>query len=296
MPRNKNNFEFQIHKISSFHNCSIASFVSFLCLFIRHLIAFLGLKKQFTIVLILCTFFIPKECFAEKINKHHIVGLSRSGVKKIWKKLKLKSFQHPAFLTNKILYQTITSLYYSNYMNGLSLWEIKKRAVFQAKEAKKLAPLIRKSFEKATPKQMVYFSIGKRNKKTSGNIFYSNSKLYFYFLKLKGKKQKSSGTERSHDLWKLVPQKGQILLKQKGFIGIVDTYTNWIIVEDTKKKQPIAEKPLLPTDHIKKNNEMETKLSFLKEMLAEGLITKKDYEKKKKELLEGYNQLHDQGL
>jgi len=152
-----------------------------------------------------------------------------------------------------------------------------------------MAPFIRKGFEKASPKKMLYFSVGKKNEKTTGNIFYLNSNLYFYFHTIKGKTQEWEGAGGPHDMWKLIPRQGQAYLKQKGLLGLVDTYTDWLIIEDIYNEQTKSAKPFHPVgnNQVKGQAKIKNKLIFLKELLSEGLITKKNYEIKKQEVLKG---------
>lgn len=244
-------------------------------------------KKNTVFIFFTILLFFMHECLLAKTNDYYTLGLKKSGVQKTLTQIKLKAFKHPISFKEKDLYDILTSLYYSNYIRNISLWEQGKNALFKPREAKKIAHLIRKSFERSTPEQMVYFSIGKSKQKTAGNIFSANSKLYFHFQTIKGKKQEWEGRGEPYDLWKLVPQKGQSDLEQKGFLGLVDTYTEWIIIENTRRNQGGEEKNTFYDSPEKDYSKIENKLRFLKDLLSKGLITEEDYRKKKTKLLDG---------
>ena len=241
-------------------------------------------------------------------DKGVTLGLTQSRVKETLREIDKASFHHPVSLQEKDISRILQSLYYSTYVREFGRWEHKEK-VFRKEEVLKLSVLMRQALEKASPEQMVYFSIGGSSENTKGNVFSVDNKIYVHFLAIHGKAQETQLAHNTFNQWKLVEQEGQSTLRTKGILGIKGVRTDWVIVDlpgvtslpQNASAPKVPENPkqengvVSPKEKNKSSQEekygkVETKLRFLKEMLSEGLITQEDYQKKKEELLKEINQ------
>ncbi len=137
-----------------------------------------------------------------------------------------------------------------------------------------------------------------------GQIFATHNKLNWRFSKIRGIEFGDKGFGSwGTTTWRLVPQSGQTYHTTKRFLG-TRTDENWIMADlqlpQTSRRvlrhrssnqqahgsPPAASPPRTPPTAT--DPELEQKLRALKQFHDKGLIDDRDYERKKKELLDSY--------
>ena len=222
-----------------------------------------------------------------------------------------KDFNHPQNVTPDNFQK---ELRYLRYMATGVLWQEKVEPIFDEEEIKILALEMSKALEIANSDQMIQFSSKAKKKDslffteklTDGFFFIYQNKANWVF----GNINQSLGQEgeifRGNPMHK-VPSATEVVLKQgqryykpirkKWYQPKV--FPNWVIGEvqfnispsPATNPSPLTTKPSpTPSTKVKKDFEnLETdvseRLKKLKSLLKENLITEKDYEKKKQEIL-----------
>lgn len=228
-----------------------------------------------------------------------------------------KGFNHPYFFTNEGLTKILNSIYYKErgFLKGKG-----KRKLFRQEELRNIVPHIISAFSMATDYQdiLVYSTSHKvllSDRESYFSMFVLDNELHVVFSTIKSKKSYTDGKTykrsksklkdpldvKRSSFWSLIPMGGQRLAKG---------HQNWLIVDlssdlfgtsnieinnyssdegsDTKD---IEERVITGRSFVeekKKYQNVREKLRGLKDLKDDGLISEKDYEEKKKELLKEF--------
>jgi len=224
-----------------------------------------------------------------------------------------KGYDHPWTLYEREMREVLLSLYYSRYQ--YMRWTTSSR-VFEEEQAETLAPFFQGAFLEAGPDDVVEFHLPYRASKlfgltgkrvlTQGRAFVQDRKLNVRFFHLQEPvlEQRDPTTETDSAVaWKLVPQAGQGYGPVEGRLGSGRRDQHWIIVDldaafpaaAAPAVTPALEAPATPGAvapvpaapvQAEEERSLEERFEELKRLLDRGLITQKDYEHKKQELLD----------
>lgn len=230
-----------------------------------------------------------------------------------------KGFNHPYFFTNEGLTNILNSIYYKErgFLKGKG-----KRKLFRQEELRNIVPHIISAFSMATDYQdiLVYSTSQKvllSDRESYFSMFVLDNELHVVFSTIKSKKSYTDGKTykrsksklkdpldvKRSSFWSLIPMGGQRLAKG---------HQNWLIVDlssdlfgtsnidininsnlsgvvndvETIKDRVIADRGFV--EEKKKYQNVREKLRGLKDLKDDGLISEKDYEEKKKELLKEF--------
>ncbi len=211
-----------------------------------------------------------------------------------------KRLTHPVRISEADFTNHLLSLRYEE----LSLLGSKKY-VFPLEGMPEVARLMTKALNRLTPDNVLVFEQDTPKGKTAGMIFSAGNRLHFKFDKIKGSEFASSSFSGwGGSTWRLAPVKGQGYYTLKKIIGS-NTYENWIVSEmklpqkaRRRMKKPSRPRPppasvdsaprSVPNSVNGKNQDLEKKLQFLKDLKEKQLIDEEEFERKRKELLDTY--------
>jgi hypothetical protein len=214
----------------------------------------------------------------------------------------------------------LETIFYSK--NRFFRWSSSSR-VFEEDQAAMLAPFFQRAFLEAGPEDLVEFYLPLTEKRmlglsgqtllTRGWAFVRGGKLHVHFENVRQKiRSYSTHSEDQEPLppsgWKLVPQKGQTYGTEGPSGKVRSENLHWLTIDLAVNPDPApplqavsapvpptpdaAPAPEIPevraTPMPEPKPEAHEKLQELKEMQKEGLITQKDYERKKQEILDGF--------
>jgi len=215
--------------------------------------------------------------------------------------------EHPLSITERQMLFHMVALTYENY----SLLG-KARPVFTKDDINKTKRLLTKALTKAHSKNIIDFEVKSEEGRTKGQLFASKGNLHWRFFEIQGVKYSLTRNEmaRYGTAWRLVPKKGQKFHVTEKFLG-TNQWTNWIEAKinlpapSNLKTIPKNKKQLSsgasqsgpaksksrrskPTTPQKSTTDLEEKLKFLKHLHENQLIDKREYEQKRKDLLDQY--------
>ncbi|MFQ5964880.1 MAG: SHOCT domain-containing protein [Candidatus Scalinduaceae bacterium] len=231
-------------------------------------------------------------------------------------KLTKKGFNHPYYFTKEGLSHIFSSIYYKEraFFAGEG-----KRKLFRHEELQKIIPPIINAFSMATDSQdILVFSTSHKvllsDKQSYFSMFVLDNELHIVFSTIKRKKSYKDGRTyklinknklkdpldvKRRSSWNLIPMGGQRFAKG---------HHNWLIIDLSSDLYGIASNASINTNTIgtgsrikamedrvitnrsfikekEKYQSVREKLRELKNLKDEGLISEKDFEEKKKDLL-----------
>ena len=215
--------------------------------------------------------------------------------------------QHPLPITERQMLYHMAALTFENY----SLLS-KPGSVFTKDDINKTKRLLTKALAKAHSQNIIGFEVESEEGTTKGELFASKGNLHWRFFEIRGIKYSLTRNQmaRYGTAWRLVPKKGQKFHRSEKLLG-AKQWTNWVeakinltapsnLKTSTKKKKrlnsgatqprPATSKPSRPkpTTPQKSTTDLEEKLKFLKHLHENKLIDKREYEQKRKDLLDQY--------
>jgi len=233
-----------------------------------------------------------------------------------------KNFNHPYYFTGAGLANILSSIYYKQ--KALIKGSTGKRKLFRQEELQTIIPPIISAFSMATDSQdILVFSTSDKvllsDRQSYFSMFITDSDLNIVFSTIQSKKNLTDGKAfrksnkdkfkdpfdvKRSSRWSLVPMGGQRLARGRQNWLIIDLSSNLFGVASTDnanisdnindisipsdRSRAIERKIRTDKNFIeeKKNyQDVREKLKELKVLSDEGLISEKDYELKKKELL-----------
>jgi hypothetical protein len=215
--------------------------------------------------------------------------------------------QHPLPITERQMVYHMVALTYENY----SLLG-KAGPVFTKDDINKIKRLLTKSLNKAHSQNIVGFEVESEEGTTKGELFASQGNLHWRFSEIQGVKYSLTRNQlaRYGTAWRLVPKKGQKFHQSEKLLGASER-TNWVeakinlsapsnlrtgskkkkrMSSGTTRSRPSTSKPSRPKSSTprKSTADLEEKLKFLKHLHENNLIDKREYEQKRKDLLDQY--------
>jgi hypothetical protein len=202
-----------------------------------------------------------------------------------------------------------------NYLRSLVFEELslfgKKKPVFLSQDIDRIGRLLTKAFHRVRSNKIIYYELETPRGTTSGEIFASKKYIHWRFDSIKGMGFTGrSKTSLGNTNWRMVPQSGQKYQAVQKLLG-TQAQENWIFAElqPTSKRQKNARQKNFQSGPSKSRKEiplrepannrhspqksppnpaLEEKLEFLKDLHEKELIDEKEYDQKKKELLDTY--------
>jgi hypothetical protein len=212
--------------------------------------------------------------------------------------------QHPLSITERQMVFHMVALTYENH----SLLG-KPGPVFTKEDINKAKRLLTKALTKAHSQNIIGFEVDSEDGTTQGQLFASEGNLHWRFFQIRGIKYSLTRNQmaRYGTAWKIVPKKGQKFHVTEKLLG-AKQWTNWIEAKinlpapgnlrmapknkqrsnpGTAQSQPPSSRPK-STAPQKSTTDLEEKLKFLKHLHENQLIDKREYEQKRKDLLDQY--------
>jgi len=216
------------------------------------------------------------------------------------------TLQHPLSITERQMVFHMVALTYKNHSkpNNAS-------PVFTKEDIKKTKRLLTKALNKAHSQNIIGFEVASEEGATQGQLFASKGVLHWRFFKIRGVWfSKTRSQFEQSGTWQMVPRNGQRFHKS-GKSRSTRKWSNWIEAkinlpapENLKTSRPKT-RPLNPgtaqtapspsqpsppktTAPEKTPADLEEKLKFLKYLHENQLIDKREYEQKRKDLLNQY--------
>lgn len=268
------------------------------------------LKTHFAVVVVIVLTFVgcssthksaDKKLTAEDLTLTYIDKAQAGG------EIAKLNLEHPLPLSERQMVFHMVALTYENYS---LLGEA--GPVFTKDDIKKTKRLLTKAINKAHSQNIIGFEVESKGGTTKGELFASQGNLHWRFSKIQGVKYSLTRNQmaRYGTAWRLVPKKGQKFYVTDKFLG-AKQWTNWIEakidlpapanlkIARPKKKRPnagTAQSAPPPSQSSrpqatapqKSKNELKEKLRFLKHLYENQLIDKREYEQKRKDLLDQY--------
>ena len=199
--------------------------------------------------------------------------------------------QHPLPITERQMVIHMVALTYENYS---LLGEA--GPVFTKDDINKAKRLLTKALNKAHSQNIIGFEVESETGTTKGELFASQGNLHWRFTEIQGVKYSLTRNQmaRYGTAWRMVPKKGQKFHLTDKLLG-AKQWTNWLEAKinlpapsNLKVSRPKKKSSAKAT--VPKNNpsELEEKLKFLKYLHENQLIDKREYEQKRKDLLDQY--------
>ena len=179
----------------------------------------------------------------------------------------------------------------------------KKKYVFLPEDIDRIARLLTKALRHAPKNKIIHYELETSAGTTEGDIFASKDYIHWRFNLIKGKGfslKSSAGWGNAN--WRLAPQSGQRYHETSSIMGSRDQ-KNWILAKlvpsktKTRPRQKTKSKATAPSRTPAKETDLpakssnpvlEEKLQFLKDLHEKNLIDEKEYDQKRKELLDSY--------
>ena len=215
--------------------------------------------------------------------------------------------QHPLPITERQMVYHMAALTFENH----SLLG-KPTPVFTKEDIQKTKRLLTKALAKAHSQNIIGFEVDSEEGTTQGQLFASGEKLHWRFFEIRGVKYSLTRNQmaRYGTAWRMVLKKGQKFHVTDKFLGSKQ-WTNWVEAainlpapsnvkigtrkqknsnSGTVRSRPSASPPTntQPVPTPKKSTDLEEKLKFLKHLYQNQLIDKREYEQKRKDLLDQY--------
>lgn len=114
---------------------------------------------------------------------------------------------------------------------------------------------------------------------------------------MNGSKRKIDDFSVMGESWKLVPLKGQWYKTKKPYKNLVQDITNWIVFRNIRPVSSRVIKILPQREKTPKERtflpeatavEIKKRLQVLEELKRDNMISEKEYQQKRKEILEGF--------
>ena len=200
------------------------------------------------------------------------------------------TLQHPLPITERQMVFHMVALTYEN----LSLLG-EAGPVFTKDDIKKTKRLLTKALNKAHPKNIIGFKVESEDGTTQGELFASRGNLHWRFFEIRGVKYSLTRNPMAQrgTAWRMVPKKGQKFHVTDELLS-TKQWTNWIEAKinlpapANLKIAPAQPNPLKATVPEKTPADLEEKLKFLKHLYENQLIDKREFEQKRKDLLDQY--------
>jgi hypothetical protein len=216
------------------------------------------------------------------------------------------TLQHPLSITERQVEHHMVSFNYENYSKPNIA-----SPVFTKEDIKKTKRLLTKALIKAHPQNIIGFEVTSETGTTQGQLFASRGVLHWRFFKIQGVwYSKSRNEEKQYGTWRMVPGNGQRFHKSNMPRG-TRKWDNWIeakinlpTLTNMKSSRPNTKRPNTgvaqtapspsqpnPSTTIapeKSIIDLEEKLKFLRYLHQNQLIDKREYEQKRKDLLNQY--------
>lgn len=215
--------------------------------------------------------------------------------------------QHPLPISERQVVFHMVALTYENYS---LLGEA--GPVFTKDDIKKTKRLLTKALNKAHSQNIIGFELESEDGTTRGELFASNGNLHWRFFEIQGVKYSLTRNQmaRYGTAWRMVTRKGQRFHVTDKLLG-AKQWTNWIEAKinlpapanlkvarpGKKRPNPGTAQSLPPPSQSsppkaaapgKTTEDLEEKLKFLKYLYENQLIDKREYEQKRKDLLDQY--------
>ncbi len=278
------------------------------------------MKKFFFLVFLIsfCSVSLPSQgadiIFKERINPANYVKLENF-------KSKNETLHHPYSFTEEQLRGILRSIRFSKKL--IIYKNAKNRDLFSDDSVDQYFTYLIEAFQKATPKQAVIWSVVQKNpyiilrndRLTQVRMWVVGQEMHFDFVKidakLEGDYQAPVVGERIIDQSRgigvrIEPQVGQKFAIDSSDELILDLNQDWVAIanlldaEDQKlsekskgkaKSETASSSGLdvtpTPASTLADQRRAQERLTELKQLQDKGLITEKDYEKKKEEILKG---------
>ncbi|MZH03494.1 MAG: SHOCT domain-containing protein [Nitrospinae bacterium] len=177
----------------------------------------------------------------------------------------------------------------------------KKKYVFNTEDIDRIARLLTKAFQHVPSHKIIHYELETSGRITEGDIFASKGSIHWRFNSIKGMGI-SVRSNRGNTKWKLALQPGQRYHQTTNLMGS-RSQENWVITNlipakmKARPKQKAKGKTKAPSRAPAKNTDspaktsdpaLEEKLQFLKDLHEKNLIDEKEYDQKRKELLDAY--------
>ena len=210
------------------------------------------------------------------------------------------ALQHPLPLTERQMVIHMVALTYENY----SLLG-KPGPVFTKEDIQNTTRLLTKALAKVHSQNIIGFEVESEEGTTKGQLFVTEGILHWRFFEIRGVKFSLTRNQmaRYGTAWRIVPKKGQKFHTTEKLLG-AKQWANWIEAKidlsapsNLRKKKrrsssgtaqsrpPRQPKPVSPQ---KSTTDLEEKLKFLKHLHENQLIDQREYEQKRKDLLDQY--------
>ncbi len=214
---------------------------------------------------------------------------------------------HPVNLSEVDVRRYLKSLVFEE----LSLFG-KKKTVFIAQDLDRIGRLLTKAIQRVPNHKIIHYELETPRGTTAGDIFADGKYIHWRFDSIKGMAFSGrSYTSFGNTNWRMVPQSGQEYHAVHKLLG-TQAQENWIITKlvpskkkritqqkNIKQKSPQSSKnktKALSRAPVNKGNSpakspdpaLEEKLQFLKNLHEKNLIDEKEYDQKRKELLDTY--------
>ena len=183
----------------------------------------------------------------------------------------------------------------------------KQKYVFLPEDIDRIARLLTKALQHVPNHKIIHYELETSGGTTEGDIFVSTKLIHWRFSFIKGMGfSLGSYTGWGNANWRMVPQSGQRFHATTNLMGI-RSQENWIIAKLTPSKTNKRPKqknsrhsknktkappraPVKEADSPAKISDpvLEEKLQLLKDLQEKNLIDEKEYDQKRKELLDTY--------
>ncbi|MCS5621277.1 MAG: SHOCT domain-containing protein [Nitrospinaceae bacterium] len=201
-----------------------------------------------------------------------------------------------------------------NYLRSLVFEELslfgKKKPVFLSHDIDRIGRLLTKAIQRVSSRKIIHYELETPQGATSGDIFASKKYIHWRFDSIKGMGFTGrSKTGWGNVNWRMVPQPGQKYQVVQKLLG-TEAQENWVFTElqPSSKRQknarqknlrsgPSKSRTVVPSREQANNRPspskgpnlvLEEKLEFLKDLHEKNLVDEKEYNQKRKELLDTY--------
>jgi len=207
---------------------------------------------------------------------------------------------HPVKLSEADVRRHLKSLVFEE----LSIFG-KKKTVFLKQDLDRIGRLLTKAIQRIPNHKIIHYELETPGGTTAGDIFADSKHIHWRFDSIKGMEFSGrSYTSFGNTNWRMVPQSGQEYHAVHKLLG-TQAQENWIITErvpseknrnsrkkstrSSRNKAPSREPAHKDTSPAKGiDPALAEKLQFLKDLHEKNLIDEKEYDQKRKELLDTY--------
>jgi hypothetical protein len=183
----------------------------------------------------------------------------------------------------------------------------KEKYVFLPEDIDRIARLLTKALKHVPSHKIIHYELETSLGTTKGDIFASKELIHWRFSSIKGMGfSLRSYTGWGNTNWRMVPQSGQKYHATTNLMGS-RAQENWVIANLAPKKT--TKRPAQKNSRLSKNKTtdpsrapaiaanspakisdpaLEEKLQFLKDLHDKNLVNEKEYDQKRKELLDAY--------